>query len=143
LPERSLNSRLNIIFLLIPVILACSGLQVATATSLPHDGLCNPAVGTAGCHQVFVQPQPAPCCPSQACHQAPPLKRDLGLPEYHAQQKSTHPLAHEYRSFTPQFKAGEAIVVALGPQKNIRPLETVTQNPLQSQLSLRSVVLLH
>lgn len=141
--DRFIHSRFQLIFLLTIFVFVCSGLQAATASVRPQENVCAPVVRTDGCHLIFIQAKPPTCCPSRACHQTTPVQRDLGRPEYHTQQKSAHPLAHESRTFSPQFKAGQAIVATYVPQNNFQSINTIQPKPLQSLTNLRSVVLLH
>lgn len=143
LTDRSTHRRFQLILLLTFTVLIVSGLQAVTATPLRAMDGCDPVIRTGNCHQPAVQFETTACCPSRACHQATPVARDLGCPEYHNQHKNAHPLVHESRSYTPQFKAGQAVVAAYPPPVPTYARPAAPQKPLQSLASLKSVVLLH
>lgn len=141
--DRFVYRRIQIIVLLSLIAVACSCLQVSKATAFPYASTSYSVVRTADCHLIFDQLEPASCCPSRACHQTTPVHRNLGCPEYHTERLQTHPLTYEYRSLTPQFKAGQAIITPLTTNRKLQPLDTLQHTPLQALLHLRSIVLLH
>ncbi len=141
--ERNSNSNFRLIFLLAVLLLLCGGVQSALACLLPGNQSYNYEIRVDSCHLVVEQQELPPCCQFEVCHQATPQKHDLGSPGYHNQLKDSHSLAHESRSLIPQLKAGTPFLTKYIFLPQFASLARISQTPLQSLHSLRTVVLLN
>lgn len=124
-------------------LLVCAGVYPASASILPAQAQCHAIIRVDSCHPMIHQAKTSPCCQSLACHQQLPIQRDLGRPEYQTRHKESHPLLQESRPLTPQFKVGEIFRQPYSQQATQHSGSYRPDAPLQSLISLRSVILLH
>jgi len=143
LTDRRSNSCFHIVLFVATFLLVCGGLRPAFANMLPQQAEFHPIVRVDSCHQIIHQVNSTPCCQSLACHQPVPIQRDLGRPEFQTRHKETHPLLQESRPLTPQLKVGEIFHNPFNPPTNTHFRRYQPYKPLQSLISLRSVILLH
>lgn len=141
--EHNTTSNTRLIFLLAGFLLLCAGLPSAFGCLLTESQAYNPEIRVNSCHQVISQEKLAPCCHSKACHQTAPQKRDLGSPEYHTQHEDSLFLVHESRPLTPQLKVGKPFLTRYIILAQFSSPTRVSETPLQSLHSIRTVVLLN
>lgn len=81
--------------------------------------------------------------PTRVCHQSAPQPRDLNLPEYRQGQQLAYQLIKEPRTPDPQSNAGQSFVIPPAPETRLHSPAKVSRASRQSQICLRSDVLLH
>lgn len=138
-----LHRSLKKLLFLAVFLFVLGGLQSAFANQLPGHRDNNLNIRVDRCHFLINHEETIPCCQSKACHQTAPKQRDLGTPEYQTKHKDPHPLVHESRTLTPQFKVGAAFHAVHLSLDATQLKRTATYRPLQALLNLRSTVLRH
>ncbi len=140
--KRNSINNIRLILVLAVFLLLCGGLQSAFGCLLQGSQSYSAEIRVNSCHLVADQKKATPCCQIEACHQAAPQKRNLASPEYHTLFKDSHSLAHESRPLTPELKVGKPFITNHMTPPHFFSLAGISQTPLQSLYSLRTIVLL-
>lgn len=129
----------QLILLLSAFFLLTGYISLAGACLYP-DPVCAITPKVNSCHPSITPTVKAKtCCKSEACHETPPVARDLGGPSYRSAHDTSYPAVHDPRTpvlqcrlaiaavptgFSPLLKQGSGLL-ALIPKQSLNNLKTV------------------
>lgn len=131
-------------FILLTVVLFLGVAAQSAYADLPDKkGIYAPKVHVNCCHQTPRIETRKSHQSTRACHNSAPQPRDLNLPEYRQGQQLAYLLIKEPRTPDPQSSASQSFLSPPTPANQLHSPTKVSRASRQSQIFLRTDVLLH
>jgi len=134
----------TLFFILLSIALSFSAAAPSAYADVPDEKVIHaPAVRVNCCHSNPQVETRQSHDSSRNCHNHAPQPRDLNVPEYRQGHQVAYLLIKEPRTPDPQSHAGQSFEGRPAPEPLLHSPGKVSRASLQSQICLRSDVLLH